>query len=128
MKNKKGFTLTELLVVIVVLITLTTGSIYGIEMIQNGSEDKQLRDLIDSIEEATDVYLSLNPVYIDELLNDPSVVKCTKLYTLQNEGLLDINLINPKTKRRLPGYLCVDSKVVDGVIVNEFIFDPDSED
>ena len=63
MKNKKGFTLTELLVVIVVLITLTTGSIYGIEMIQNGSEDKQLRDLIDSIEEATDVYLSLNPVY-----------------------------------------------------------------
>lgn len=124
MKDKKGFTLTEILVVIVVLLSVTSGTVFGIQKIQEGAEEKQLKEIIDEIEEATDLYLNKNPLYLEDLLNNPTKVKCTRLYVLQNEGLLKINLINPKTNKRIPGNLCVNSKVVDGVIVSEFVFEP----
>lgn len=123
MKNKKGFTLVEILVVIVVLMSVTTGTIFGMQKIQESSEEKQLNEIITEIEEAADIYINMNPVYIEDLLNNPSTTKCTKVYILQNEGLLDVNLINPKTQKRIPGNLCVYSKVVNGTIVNEFNFE-----
>ena len=124
MKNKKGFTLTELLVVIVILVAVAGTTIFGMEEISKKSDEKSLREIEKQIKLATDVYLSNNDVYLKSLLNGEIEEKCTRLYVLENEGLLDINLTNPLTKEKIPGNLCVISKVnSDGVIEHTFDFD-----
>ncbi len=124
MKNKKGFTLTELLVVIVILVAVAGTTIFGMEEISKKSDEKSLREIEKQIKLATDVYLSNNDVYLKSLLNGEIEEKCTRLYVLENEGLLDINLTNPLTKEKIPGNLCVISKVnPDGVIEHTFDFD-----
>ena len=121
MKNKKGFTLTELLVVIVVLLTITSTSIFGVQKIQEESAKKRLAEIIDEIELAADVYLSSHPVYTEQLLNSEGQTHCTRLYILQKEGLLDIYLTNPVTNKRIPWNLCVYASVdTNGVVVNTF--------
>ena len=119
MKNKKGFTLTELLIVIVILVSITMGSIVGIDTIQKEIEEKQLDEMITEIEEAADVYINLNDVYVDQILNDNERI-CTKVYILQTEGLIKNDLINPVTNERIPANLCVYSYNNNGVIKSSF--------
>ncbi len=124
MKNKKGFTLTEILVVIVLLVVVTGSTIFGIDEISKQSREKRLKELIKDIERATDVYFSDNDVYNDALLNGGIENRCTRLYILQNEGLIDMDLINPVTNKRIPGNLCVYSTLdEDGVITHTFSID-----
>lgn len=121
MKNKKGFTLTELLVVIVLLASILGTTIFGMDEISKQANTKSLNEIKKEIEMATDLYFSNNPVYAKALLNGEIDEKCTRVYILQNEDLLDINLINPATKERIPANLCVYSRVNEkGVIVHTF--------
>ena len=126
MKNKRGFTLIEILIVLVVLVTVTAGATIGIKEIQKRSEERNLRELYTMIETAADTYLSINDEYREELLNDEITEKCLRIYTLQNEGLLKEELSNPVTKKRIPGNLCVISYINDeGLIENHFDLDDD---
>ena len=126
MKNKRGFTLIEILIVLVVLVTVTAGATIGIKEIQKRSEERNLRELYTMIETAADTYLSINDEYREELLNDEITEKCLRIYTLQNEGLLKEELFNPVTKKRIPGNLCVISFINDeGLIENHFDLDED---
>jgi prepilin-type N-terminal cleavage/methylation domain-containing protein len=119
--NKKGFTLTELLVVIALLVTITTGTIFGINEISEKAEERSLKEIKNEIEKATDVYFSNNDAFRKALLNGEIEEKCTRLYVLQNEGLIDINIQNPVTKEIIPGNLCIYSRLNDGVIEHTFI-------
>lgn len=124
MKNKKGFTLIELLVVIVLLVVITGGTVFGIDEISENARNRRLEELKREIEMATDIYFSNNEVYRTPLLNGEIEEKCTRIYVLQNENLLDQDLINPKTNERIPANLCVNSRLnEDGVIVHEFKLD-----
>ena len=126
MKNKRGFTLIEILIVVVVLVTVTAGATIGIKEIQKRSEERNLRELYTMIETAADTYLSINDEYREELLNDEITEKCIRIYTLQNGGLLKEELSNPVTKKRIPGNLCVISYInEDGLIENHFDLDDD---
>lgn len=128
MKNNKGFTLTELLVVIVILLSVTSGTIFGLQKIQNNSEEKRLKELIKEIEMAADIYINSHPAYMEDLLNT-NEKKCIRLYVLQREGLVDINLVNPVTGQNIPANLCVYSeKDADGVIENTFNIDYEFEE
>lgn len=121
MKNKKGFTLIEILVVIVILASLTTGAVIGMVTIQKKSEEKSLNELYIQITQATDAYFAIYENINHELLNGLIEEKCTRIYTLQQEGLLDVNLINPVTEKRIPGNLCVKSSLdSNGIIKHEF--------
>lgn len=121
MKNKKGFTLTELLIVIVLLVSILGTTIFGIEEISTQVKYKSLNETIKDIERATDIYFTNNPVHAKALLNGEIEEKCTRLYVLQNENLIDINLENPTTGQRIPGNLCIKSKLDEsGVIVHTF--------
>lgn len=121
LNNKKGFTLTEILVVLVVLLAITSMSVFGVQKIQEESSKRRLEEMVEEIELAADVYLSQNEVYVKQLLNNPSDRHCTRVYTLQKEGLLDIDLTNPLTNKQLPANLCVYASVdQNGVIVNTF--------
>ena len=126
MKSKRGFTLIEILIVLVVLVTVTAGATIGIKEIQKRSEERNLRELYTMIETAADTYLSINDEYREELLNEEVTERCTRIYTLQNEGLLSNDLSNPVTKKRIPGNLCVISYINDeGLIENHFDLDDD---
>ena len=126
MKNKKGFTLIEILIVLVILVTVTTGATIGIKEIQKKSEQRSLKELYTMIETAADTYLSINDENREELLNDEITEKCIRIYTLQNGGLLKEELSNPVTKKRIPGNLCVISYInEDGLIENHFDLDED---
>ena len=128
MKNKKGFTLIEILIVLVVLVTATTGATIGIKEIQKKSEQKSLRELYTMVETAADTYLNLNDESRLELLNDEITEKCIRVYILQNAGLVKSDLDNPVTKKRVPGNLCVISYInEEGVIENYFDLDDNLE-
>ncbi len=122
--NKKGFTLIEIMVVLVILVSLTIGGIFGINEIQNKSKDKALKELYTKVETAADVYLSMNEGYAIDLLNGKTDEKCLKLYTLQNESLLSRDLVNPYTNKKLDGDSCVISFLNEkGEIENNYELD-----
>lgn len=119
--NKKGFTLTELLIVITLLVALTGTTVFGIEEISKKSKEKRLEELIKEIELAADVYINDNEVFRKSLLNGEIDEKCTRVYVLQSEGFLKTQLTNPLTGELLPGNLCVISKLnSEGIIENTF--------
>ena len=119
--NKKGFTLIEILMVLVILVTITVAGTFGIQSIQKKSEEKSLEELYSEILLAADVYLNENETFTTDLLNKEVDEKCIRIYTLQNEGLLSTSLTNPVTKKLIPGNLCVISYLSeDGTIKNSF--------
>lgn len=123
-KNKNGFTLTEILVVISILVVVTTGTMFGMDEVAKKTNEKRLNDLIKEIELAADAYITDNDVYRKALLNGEITEKCTKIYVLQNANLLDTELINPITNERIPGNLCVYSTLnANGIIENNFSLD-----
>ena len=119
--NKKGFTLIEILVVLVILVAITVAGTFGIQSIQKKSEEQALNELYSEILLAADVYLNENETFATDLLNKEVDEKCIRIYTLQNEGLLSTSLTNPVTKKLIPGNLCVISYLSeDGTIKNSF--------
>ena len=119
--NKKGFTLIEILMVLVILVAITVAGTFGIQSIQKKSEEKSLEELYSQILSAADVYLNENETFATDLLNKEVDEKCIRIYTLQNEGLLSTSLTNPVTKKLIPGNLCVISYLSeDGTIKNSF--------
>jgi len=121
MKNKKGFTLTEILVVIALLGVMTGSAVIGIDKINEKTKERRLNEIIKEIELAADVYINKNQVYREDILNANITEKCTRVYTLQNEDLLDFDLKNPVTNEYIPANLCVISKLdEEGIIVHLF--------
>ena len=119
--NKKGFTLIEILMVLVILVSITVAGTFGIQSIQKKSEEKSLEELYSQILSAADVYLNENETFTTDILNKEVDEKCIRIYTLQNEGLLSTSLTNPVTKKLIPGNLCVISYLgEDGTIKNVF--------
>ena len=119
--NKKGFTLIEILMVLVILVAITVAGTFGIQSIQKKSEEQALNELYSEILLAADVYLNENESFTIDLLNKEVDEKCIRIYTLQNEGLLSTSLTNPVTKKLIPGNLCVISYLSeDGTIKNSF--------
>ena len=119
--NKKGFTLIEILMVLVILVAITVAGTFGIQSIQKKSEEQALNELYSEILLAADVYLNENESFATDLLNKEVDEKCIRIYTLQNEGLLSTSLTNPVTKKLIPGNLCVISYLSeDGTIKNSF--------
>lgn len=94
---KKGFTLVELLGVIVILGLIAMIAIPTINTALNNSRDKAYNEQINTIEDAARSYMSKNSL---KLPNQTEGKKCClKVSTLQNEGLLTASDIkNPKYK------------------------------
>ena len=122
--NKKGFTLIEIMIIIAIVATIsTTGTILFTQTIKQLNE-KKLSDTIEEIELATDVYFNKYPYLMEELYKGyTGDTVCTRIYKLQNEGLLDKDLKNPLTNERISGTLCVYSALDEnGNIVHNFDF------
>lgn len=120
--SKKGFTLVEITVVIAIVAFISTTSIITFNQITDKVNNNELEDLITQIELATDVYFNVHTEYITQLYeSDGSDVICTRLYKLQQDALIDMNLINPITDERISGTMCVYSSLDENKnIIHEF--------
>ena len=126
MKNKNGFTLTELLVVMVLLLAISSSTMIGLRNIEQKSREKQREETIKMIEKAADVYLTTHEDILLNLLNGGTTdgKVCTKIYQLQNDGLLEEDIENPMTNTLIQANLCVYSSVdANGAVVSKFELD-----
>lgn len=94
--TKKGFTLVEILAIIVilgVLIVIVTPNIFS--MLQN-SKTKAYNNMISTIETAGTLYLNKNKTTIEETIYNSRIFSIT-LKDLKTKGYLKKDLKNPKT-------------------------------
>ena len=123
MKSKKGFTLVELLVVLVLLLSLTATALLSMSRIQKNAANKRYRELIKEVELASDIYLGVHPEISERLINSESESECIKIYKLMDEGLLRSDLTNPVSGQRIPANLCITVSINDGILESHFDLD-----
>ncbi len=93
MKNKKGFTLIEIIVCIVLISLIATISIILLKNNSDKSEDKNKKEIVS----AADVYFSLNDKYKKELEENNGYL-VLNISELVDEGLLDKKILDKLPK------------------------------
>jgi len=117
--NKKGFTLVELIALILVLsIILTVTFISLTDSIEN-TKESEYKNFISNLELAAETYANLPGVYkdIDEKLKKGNTVQIL-ITDLINAGVIDEIPINPKTNEEFNDYIIVEKNSN-----NELIFE-----
>ena len=116
MKKKKrlGFTLIEILVAIIILVLMLLIAIPTIISSMDRSREKQYDATVTSIlsaaEEYVEIYKNINPLFKNLInVNDNT---CIELSDLQEEGLIDKKLINPKTNEKFASDFGIIVKVI----------------
>lgn len=88
MKNKKGFTLVEIIVVISLLALLSIILVISLNKVQKNSKENSWNKLVERIKSAADVYLEKSPEYIKNVYYEAGV-SYLSVNTLITEGLID---------------------------------------
>jgi prepilin-type N-terminal cleavage/methylation domain-containing protein len=99
--NKKGFTLLEVLVIIVLLGVLSSVIIPSAFKVIQDSKNRSYRTLIDTIENNANLYISDHRDDIETAISSTGSYDLT-LDDLVDEGLLKAPIINPKTDKAIP--------------------------
>ena len=100
MREKNGFTLTELLVTVAMLAVLGTIIIASAIGITNSSKETQYKRMIENITNSTKTYVSLYPDEFGELYSSRAFYY-VPLKKIIAAGLLDEEIINPYTKKQV---------------------------
>ena len=90
-KNKKGYTLIEIIVCIGVLAIVGVVSVLGINYVSNNIRISKLKDIEDEIMTAAKIYLETNSAAQTQLYSKDNAV-IVPLNVLVNEGLLDLTM------------------------------------
>lgn len=89
--NKKGFTLIEIIVAIILMISISIVSIIGGNVLNNNKEGNLLEKNSSNFKNALEIYLTENPNIINNI-NDNVKTAVVSLEILKNEGLIKDNL------------------------------------
>ena len=95
--NKKGFTLVEIIAVIVLLVTI--GGIFTVSMVRKLNDKDNNKDTVKQIISAADAYVSANKEEIEKLYEGYNFVDIT-IKDLKNNGLLNDDIIDPNTNEK----------------------------
>ncbi|HBA37096.1 MAG TPA: hypothetical protein DCY94_00095 [Firmicutes bacterium] len=100
MKNKKGFTLVEIIVVIAILVVIA--GIFSINMIRtmNKNKDEENKNVVTQITSAAEAYVSTNPEEVSKLYEGYGYVDIP-VGDLRNAGLLSEDLKDAETGIRI---------------------------
>lgn len=98
--KKNGFTLVEIIVVVVLLSIITTISIVNINSVTKNKNIKSQNKIFSNFDNALDVYLSNHPE-IYKNLKDNAEGAIITLELLKNEGLISDNIQDPTTKQNI---------------------------
>ena len=104
--KKKGFTLVEVITIIVIISVLSLLIVPRVTTIIRGSKDKTYDSVIETIKDSAKSYTYLNTLAVDNGISSDEYYD-VPLITLQQMGLLDIDLVNPKTDAPLGPYSVV---------------------
>lgn len=100
MKNKKGFTLVELIVVIAILVVIA--GLFSVNMIRtmNKNKEEEQQNVVTKIQSAAEAYVSANPEAVERLYNGYGYVDI-EVGELRDAGLLSEDLKNAETGTRV---------------------------
>ncbi len=98
--KKKGFTLVELLVTIVLLGVIGAIVIYNMTSISTSSKEVEYERYIAKVKSAASVYADMNQAAFNELYVSRAYIYI-KIDDLVKNGLLDADLVNPYTNERI---------------------------
>ena len=106
-----GFTIVELLAVVVILAIVLIIAVPGVLSIINKTKDNALDRQLDMIKEASRLYVTSDSdvTWVGEDMKMTTVT----LDALKTKGYLDRKIMDPKTKKR--NHLCEDSNYEDGI-------------
>ncbi len=109
--KKNGFTLVELIAIILVLSIILTISFTSLSKTIENSNNQEYQTLIKNIEMAADNYVNLPGIYrkVDETLKSGSVYEI-KMTDLIEAGIIDELPINPKNKKKMESGKIIVSK------------------
>ena len=88
MKNKKGFTLIEIIMCIVLIVVIGTASFFGVKTIRKNIKYNKLEDFSELILNAVSIYIENNAEAKEQLYSSKNGV-LVPLNVLKNEGLID---------------------------------------
>ncbi len=100
--KKNGFTLVELIAIILVLSIILTVSFTSLNKTIENSNETEYKTLINNIELATENYVNLPGIYriVDDNLKNKGYY-IVNMNDLVNAGIIDELPINPKTKKKM---------------------------
>ena len=93
--NKKGFTLMELLIVIVIVAVVSVGATVSFSNIDDETAEKELANIYKDIQRAASLYLDLHDSALDQFISDGRVT--VKISSLQDENYVEKELVDPIT-------------------------------
>ena len=97
--NKKGFTLMELLLVVLIVSIVSVGAVISFTSIDDSTALKERENQNKEIQRSASLYLDLHDSTLKQFINDKYTL--IKLYTLQAEGFIDRKLEDPVNKKRI---------------------------
>ena len=110
-KRKNGFTLVELIAIILILSIILTVSFTSLSKTIENSNNQEYQTLINNIEMATENYVNLPGIYreVDEKLKNGGSYE-VNITDLISAGIIDETPINPKSKKRMESGKIIVSK------------------
>ena len=106
--NKKGFTLVELIAIILVLSIILTVVFTSLSASNQNASESEYQNFISNLETAAETYANLPGIYkdIDERLKKGDNVQIL-VTDLINAGIIDEIPVNPKTNEEFDDYIIV---------------------
>ena len=101
MKKNNGFTLVEVLAVIIILAIVLIIAVPGVLSIINKTKNSAYDHQLDMVKEAARLYLTGNPDKVEWAQEDQTTVTYVFQTKLQEEGYLDKNIVDPRDKKEL---------------------------
>ena len=99
-RSRKGFTLVELLVTIILLGVVAAVVIYNMTSVNNTSKETEYERFVSAVKSAAAVYADLNPDAFKTLYESKAFIYFTT-GDLITRGLLDEEIENPYTEKRI---------------------------
>lgn len=98
---KKGFTLVELLAVLVILGAIVLVSVPSLISTNKASKENEYNEFVTTIENAAEAYVETHPDKYADLKNGVTTSANISTETLVAAGTVEGNMVNPKTGNRI---------------------------
>ena len=98
--NKKGFTLIELMVVIVILAVVSTSTIVIFDQTDKTTADNELRETYKSLQRNAILFMDLTDSWRNQLNSNDYIF--IKLNELENQNFVDAGIADPTTYDEIP--------------------------
>lgn len=103
--NKKGFTLLELMTVLVIISVVSVSSIIVFDTANDESAIVSRRDQYKAIQRDAILFLDMNDTWLSQFVNKGYMF--IKLNELQNKNYVNPNLVDPVTYEDIPSHYLV---------------------